>query len=166
MMHQRMLGEFLLRDQLHEAEAARVVVGNRGAVLHVKDDVIVCGASGPVLCVNRSALAVDREAAGHAEMHQQHVAARQAGQKVFAAALQTQNLAAAQTLGEIIGQGETQVGPMLLDAGKGMPFKGRQQAAADDLDLGKLRHWGASVSLGAWAREHSAEARASLLSRA
>ena len=36
-----MLGEILLGDQQHEAEAARIVVGDGAAALHVEDDMVV-----------------------------------------------------------------------------------------------------------------------------
>src|ERR671923_232117 len=46
-MHERMLGELGLGDKQHEAEAARVVVGDDRAVLHVKHYVVmfrvICG---------------------------------------------------------------------------------------------------------------------------
>jgi hypothetical protein len=63
------------RPEIHEAEAARVVEGDGRPALHLEDDVVVLVA-GAGFVVELARLlscfwAFDREAAGHAEVHDQ-----------------------------------------------------------------------------------------------
>ena len=75
------------RHEVHQAEAARVVVGDAGAVREVEDDVVV-GALAAGSAWNspgtrvRAALR-DEEAPAHAEMHDQHLAGREVGEEIF-----------------------------------------------------------------------------------
>ena len=74
----RIARQRVARDQLHVAETARIVEGDDRAVRHVEDDVVVrrelaarvMEFAGPLLV----AAVQHAERAGHAEMHQQHLA--------------------------------------------------------------------------------------------
>ena len=80
------LVELGARDQLHRAEAARIVEGHRLAVRHVKHHVVVRGALRALVIVDAGlGVLADAERARHAEMHDQHVAGRQIGQQIFRA---------------------------------------------------------------------------------
>jgi len=77
-----------------------------------------------------------RETAGHAEVHEQNFAARQVGEQILSPPLQPLDLAAAQARREVFGQGEPEVGPVLLNAGKHLALKRRLQAAPNNFDFG------------------------------
>jgi hypothetical protein len=56
-------------------------------------------------------------------------------EQILAAALQPLDLAALQPRREALGQGESEVGPMLLDAREYLALKGRLQAAPNGFDF-------------------------------
>ena len=76
------------------------------------------------------------ERAGHAEMHQQHLARRQIREQIFGAAAEPADGVAFDALDEILRQRPTQVAAPRLDFSEARTFHDRRQAAADGFDLG------------------------------
>src|SRR5205085_6518215 len=75
-------------DEVHESEAANVVVGDAKAVRQVEDDMVM-GLALAAVQLERARLAQfpvrrrHQEAPAHAEMHDQDLAGGQIGQKIF-----------------------------------------------------------------------------------
>ena len=106
------------RHQIHEAEAAHVVVDDARAIAHVEDDVVMRRVA---LGWRRrqsvtAACFVDAKPAAHTEMHDQDLAIVQAGRHIFGAALEGLDARALQPLDEALRQRKPQIRPPLLDA--------------------------------------------------
>ncbi len=138
--------ELRARDQIHEAEAAGVVVGHRGAGAHRHHHVVVLGRALGALEVEiprRQVAAVGQghvEAAAHAEMHDQRLAGIERGGEVLRPAREARDGPALEAGGEALGEGEAQVGPAQGDAAEARADQGGRQSPPHGLDLGKLRH--------------------------
>lgn len=137
-------------DQIHEAEAAVIGIDDTRAVLHIKNDVIMPAEAGAVARRGMMELAgrqpaarrrMDREAARHAEMDQQHLFAFEAGENVFRPAVEPLDTPPGQPLGETLRQGITQVGPALGRQPDTAALKRGRKAAADGFDFGQFGHF-------------------------
>jgi hypothetical protein len=136
------------REEVHEAEPARVIIGDARAVREREDDVVVrpfrARPGGIELAGFRGHPATIRheEAAGHAEVHDQDLAGGEVGEEVFGAASQRQDPLPREPLCEIRGKRIAQVRPAQFDAFEQGSRHHGFQATADGLDLGKLGHRG------------------------
>ena len=106
---------------------------------------MVVGASAAMLVVElarASSVAPfgDQEAAGHAEMHDEHLAGREVGEEVFGPAAERRDRLALEALREALREGEAQVRPALLDLVDAGADHGGLEAAADGFDFGKFGH--------------------------
>ncbi len=128
------------RDEQHEAEAARVVVGDAGAVFHMEDDVIVDRA--PVAGMMEAAgdLPLDAERAAHAEMHDERLVPVEIGQQIFGPPPQGENASACEPRGEVLREGEAQIRAPLLDAQESRALERGREAPPHSLDLGQFGH--------------------------
>ena len=144
LLHQRVVGELGARHQQHEAEAARIVEGDAGAGRHVKHDVVVRPVvRARMVEVARRLVALPLghpERAGHAEMHQQHVAGGEVGEQVFRPPPEPGDAAPLQPLDELPGQRPAQVGAARLDPHEARALHHGLQPAPDGLDFGQLGH--------------------------
>jgi hypothetical protein len=74
-------------NELHRAEAARIVEGDDGAGRHVKHHVVVGDVLGALVIIGAgrvlALLGEHVKRARHAQMHDQHVAGRQIGEQIF-----------------------------------------------------------------------------------
>ena len=140
----RMLVELGARDQLHVAEAARIVERHHRAVRHVEHHVVVRGklAALVVEVARRRGVALVQhvERARHAEMHQQHLAGRDIRQQVFGAPADAADGLALEPVGEVLRKRKAQVRPARLDAHEARALHHGLQAAAHGFDFGKLGH--------------------------
>ena len=128
-------------NQLHRAEAARIVEGHRGAVRHVKHHMVVRGALGVLVIIDaRLGVRADAERARHAEMHHQHLARRQIGQQIFRPPAEALDRLPGQALFEVLGNRPAQAAVAHLDLGQARAFHGGRQAAPHGLDFGELGH--------------------------
>ena len=144
---QRMLIEPALADQIHIAEAARIRVADRGAVAHVKHDMLMrrCGRRLVVEAPRLECLsigAVDAEAAGHAEMHHQHLAVVEPGEQVLRPSVERLDLPPGEPLGEIDGERKAQILAPLLDAREAIADQHRLKAHPHGFNLRKFGHSG------------------------
>ena len=134
--------QFGTRAEVHQAETARIVEDDADARGHVKDDVVVSLALGGRMIVargiRRAALSLDAEGAGHAEMHDQHHAVVEIGEKVFRPPGKRDDPPAGQPPGEAGRKGNAQVGPALLHLEDGRALHDGGKAPADRLDFRQL----------------------------
>ena len=132
------------RDDLHVAEAARIVESHGRAGRHVKHHMIVRAVlAARMMELARRGLAVvleHAERAGHAEMHQQHVARGQVRQQIFGAAAEP-------------GHG------LPLQPGDKILLKRKAQVLAPGFDLDEMRRL-PSRAAGRGARSRLREVRA------
>ena len=143
-VQKRLRIELAALDDFHRAEAARVVEGDDGAGGHMKHDVIVRLMFGAFVIVATDGVFVGPVArvaknvkrAGHAEMHQQHVAGRKIGQQIFRPPAQAGHRLAVQALREILRQRPAQIAAVNLDFGEARAFHRGFQTAAHRLDFG------------------------------
>ena len=144
-----MRSEFGLRYEQHEAEAARIVVCNDCTVLHVKHNVIVLGAGSrregrvakrPAPRLVFSGLAMDREPASHAEVHEEHFTAGQMCHQILGPPLQAFNTLTAETPGKALWKVKAKVGAPLLHMRKSGICEHRLQASPHNLHFGQLGH--------------------------
>jgi len=137
-------------DQIHEAEAAVIGIDDAGAILHVEDDVVMRAEAGAIARRGMMELAgrqpaarrrMDREAARHAEMDQQHLLAFEAGENVFCAAVEPFDTPPGQSRGEALGQRVAQVETALDGQPDTAALKRGRKAAADGFDFGQFGHF-------------------------
>jgi hypothetical protein len=83
---------------------------------------------------------VDREAAGHAEMHDENLAIVEPRQEIFRAPVESLDRPSLEPLGEVLRQRKAQVFPALLDARERIADQDRLKALPHGFDLWKLRH--------------------------
>ena len=115
---QRLVVELGARHELHRAEAARIVEGDGRAGRHVKHDVVVRDVLFALVIIAAELLVVflkDMKRAGHAEMHDQHVAGRQIGEQIFGAPADAGDGLALEPLREILRQRPAQIAAANLD---------------------------------------------------
>ena len=131
-------------DEVHVAEAARVVEGDQRAGLGLEHDMGVLRIRRlrevEVARPSRRACAGDLEAAAHAQVHHQGLAAVERRQQVLRAPFQSLDARAGQPLDETLGQRKAQVRAARLDAGQPRAGQDGLKAPAHGLDLGKLGH--------------------------
>jgi hypothetical protein len=131
-------------DELHHAEATRVVEGNARARRHVEHDVVVGGVLGALVVVAaRHALAApgrDAKRPRHAEMHHQHVAGRQVRKQIFGAPSEALDRLAFEPGGEILRQRPAQVAAVRDDLGEARALHHRRESAAHRFDFGQFGH--------------------------
>ena len=144
-VEQRLGIELCARHDLHRAEAARIVEGHDRARRHVKDHVIVGRMlrafvidSGRAPCRRPSAKHVKR--AGHAEMHEQHIAGREIGEQIFRPSAEAGHGLALEAWRKILRQRPAQIAAVNLDLGEARALHRRLEAAAHRLDFGKFGH--------------------------
>ncbi len=82
----------------------------------------------------------DMKRAGHAEMHDQHIARRQIGEQVFGAPADAGDGLARKPARKILRQRPAQIAAPDLDLDEALAFHGRLEASAHGLDFGKFRH--------------------------
>ena len=121
------------RNQVHEAEAARVAVDEVLRVVGLDDQVVValrlgCGA------------VTQHHPPGHAEMGEPCLAVVQFREDVFRAPREAQNAPALQPRREPLRQGKAQLRPALLDALEPPARKRRRQPPHHRLDFRQFRH--------------------------
>jgi hypothetical protein len=88
----------------------------------------------------RTICAIDAEAAGHAEMHHEHLAVIEFGQEIFCAPVERLDPSPSQPPREILRQGKAQVRAPLLDIRETIADEDRLKSAPDRLDLRQLGH--------------------------
>ena len=81
-----------------------------------------------------------REAAGHAEVHEQDIAPRQVRQQVLGPPLQPLDLPSAHARGKIRRQRKAQVLAVLVELGDALALEHGQKPAPHGLDFGQLGH--------------------------
>ena len=106
---ERMRVEFALRDQIHVAEAARIVELEPRALLRLDHDVRVRGIGrfGVVEIAGLILRAEDRPAPGHAEMRDPDIAVVEMRQQIFRAPLQRIDAPPAQPRREALRETES-----------------------------------------------------------
>ena len=142
----------LSRDQLHIAEAARVVEGDGDARLGPQDHVGMFGiiARGVDKAARRCVL--HQKTPGHAEVTDQGLSRVEPRTQVFGAAVQLRDRGAGQPGGEPLGQGKAQVRPALLHRRQACAHQMRREAPPHRLDLRKFRHGRKMVTRSAGAQ--------------
>ena len=123
-------------DEQHEAETARVVIGDAGAVLHVEDDMIMRGALVARMVEKPRQRPVHPKGAAHAQMHDERLPGLEVRQQILRAPTQAEHAAARQSGGEIWREGKAQIGPPLLDPQDARAGKRREQPPPNGFDLG------------------------------
>ena len=119
-------------NEIHEPEAARVAVADGGAVGEMEYDVLVFRRR-LLLILEIAELErfpvrlIDAEAAGHAEMHHQHLAVVEPGKQIFGAPVERVDRSPAQALREVLRQRKAQVMAPLLDARKAVADQDRRK---------------------------------------
>ncbi len=140
---QRLGVEPVTRDELHRSEPARIVKGYARAGRHMEDDVIVGDVLAPlvIIAADRFVRFVkDMKRAGHAEMHDQHVAGRQIGKQIFGAPTETGHRRAFEPPRKILRQRPAQIAAVDVDPDEAFSLHGRFEAAAHRLDFGQFGH--------------------------
>ncbi len=84
--------------------------------------------------------AVDEEASGHAEMHDQHLAIVEPHQQVFCPPVERLDLTPREPLAEMLGQRHAQVRSSLLHARERLADENRLKSPPHSFDLWQLRH--------------------------
>ena len=138
--------EAIRGDEVHEAEAARVVIGHRGAVRHRHDDVVVlrCAQRPVEVEIPRRQVGAVRhrhiEAPAHPEMHDQGLAGIEPGGEVLGPPCQIDDGCSREALGEALREGEAQVRAPQDHAGETGADHGGTKPAADGFDFGQFGH--------------------------
>ena len=108
-----------VRHHHHEAEAARVVVDDARAVGEVQHHVIVhrigTGIVGVLAGRLARAVSQNREAARHAEMHDEVFATRQRRDQVFGATIKRDDFLTGEPFAEFLGQRKPEIRPARLE---------------------------------------------------
>ena len=131
------------RNEIHEAEAPRIVVGDDPAVIQMQDDVVVPGILGALEMEgarSRRLRGLDAERAGHSEMREQRCPVVELEQKIFGAPRQPDDPPSRQALPEAGRKWKTNVPPPHLDAFDAGAGHRRLEAAPNGFDLGQFRH--------------------------
>src|SRR5262249_34952509 len=123
----------LARDEIHEPEPARVAVAHGGAVGEMEHDMLVLRRRLPLIfefakLERLSVRLIDAEAAGHAEMHHQHLAVVEPRQQILGAPGERIALSPLQALSEALRQWKAQVMAPLLHASKAVADQDRRKA--------------------------------------
>jgi hypothetical protein len=84
--------------------------------------------------------AVDAEAAGHAEMHHQHLAVVEPRQEIFGAAVERFDSSPGKPLRKVLRQRKAQVPTPLLDAHETIADQNGRQSKANGLNFRELGH--------------------------
>src|SRR5262245_31154991 len=141
---QRLAVEFGARNELHHAEAARIVEGDAHARRHVEHDVIVSGVLRAVVVVaTRGRLAAPPRHAKrtrHSEMHHQHLVGGKIGEEILGAPAEPLDCFAFEPGHEILGQRPAQIAAVGDDFVKARALHHRPKAAAHSLDFGQFGH--------------------------
>ena len=108
-----MCREITARDDVHEAEAARIVVDDARARLEMERDVVVRGVLRPVVVKNawgRSARRrLDAERSAHAEVHDKDIAAVEVREQIFCATTKRDDGSAFKSPVKVRREGKPQV---------------------------------------------------------
>ena len=132
-------------NEIHEPEAARVAVADGSAVGEMEHDVLVLRRR-LLLILEIAELErfpvrlIDAEAAGHAEMHHQHLAVVEPGEQIFGAPVERVDRSPAQALREVLRQRKAQVIAPLLDARKAVADQDRRKPQSHRLHLRQFGH--------------------------
>jgi hypothetical protein len=134
-----------LPDQIHVTEAARIRVADRSPVAHVKHDMLMGGRDRRVFVklpgFNVLAIGpVDAEAAGHAEMHYQHLAVIEPSQQIFGPAVESLDRPPGKPLGEIYRQRKAQIFAALLNGCEAIADQDRRKAHPHGFNLREFGH--------------------------
>ena len=130
------------RHEVDQAEAAGVVEGEAGAVVEVEDDVVVLFGRRVRVVEDADRGAGDEDAAGHAEVDDQRLAAVEVGEEILGAAAQRGDPGAGEAGGEPRRERAAEVGAADVGVDDDAAGQDGLEAAADGLDLGKLGHGG------------------------
>ena len=130
----------LVGEQIHEAEAAWVVVGDRGAVREMEDDMIVRRVlrARMMECARRRR--VDAKRSRHAQVHDEHARVVEIRDEIFRPSRQGFHPPPFETAREILRKGKAEIGAALLDADETPAAHGWFEAPAHGFDFGQLRH--------------------------
>ena len=136
------------RHEVHEAEAARIVIGDGGAVRHRHHHMVVLGVAERSFEIEISGRDVTTirqghvEAPAHAEMQDQRLSRVETGGEVFRPSRQIGHRSAFEPLGEALGEGKPQVRPAQGHAGESCTHHGGGKPATDGFDFGQFWHGG------------------------
>src|SRR4029077_4065350 len=83
---------------------------------------------------------LDGETAGHAEMHDESLAARELGEEIFGAPRERVHRHTFEAFRKTGRKGKAQILAAQLDAREAHTFQDRREPAPDGFALGKLRH--------------------------
>ena len=149
------------RHEVHETEAAGVIVGHPRAVGEVENNMIVRSGRQEGGCLffpgshyaaasrilvkfagphSLAAGHFHQKTSAHAQMHDQHITIVEISQNIFGAARQRLDAPPGEPGGKAVGKWKAQVGPALLNAGQRCPFHGGGKAALDRLHFRQFRH--------------------------
>ena len=126
------------RPEVDGAEAAGVVQRDPGAAVEVEDQVVVLLGRRVRVVEGADLGAGDQDAAGHAEVDDQRLAAVEGGEQVLRAAAERLDPRALQPLGQPVGERPAQVGAAHVGAGDDVADEHGLEAPAHGLDLGQL----------------------------
>ena len=146
-------------DDVHQAEAAGIGVDDAGAVIEQEGHVIVARRFGGrtrrgelvITLAQRhwpAGWRVDGEAAAHAEMHEEAVAAVEPDQEVLCPPSDRVDAAAGKPAGEAPGKGNAQILPVQPDLLDPTAKHGGFEAPPHGFNLGQLRHGAVMAGLG------------------
>src|SRR5262245_7076453 len=142
-----MRGQRFAGDEIHEPETTRVAVAHGRSVGEMEHDVLVLRLRSLLILKlaelkRLSVCLIDAEAAGHAEMHHQHLAVVEPRQQILGSPVERIDLSALQALSEVLRQRKAQVLAPLLHAGKAVTDQDPRKASSHRLDLRQFGHAG------------------------
>ena len=115
----------------------------------MEDDMVMRSALAPRVVIGagdrRLAVGFDPEGAGHAEMHDEHLAAVEIGEQIFGPPAEADNTVALQPLREIRREGGAQVRPPDIDLLDAHALHDGGKAEAYGFDFGKFGHPAPSI---------------------
>ena len=153
------------RHQIHEAEAAWIVVDDAAPIRESEDHMIVGAESRPGMMEDAGTMGairrLDPERPGHAEVHDEDGAVVEMGTEIFRAPVEGLDPAPFEPLDETLGKRKPQVRPALLDLLDRRADEDGRETATDGLDLWQFRQ--TSSLVGGWTRHIGCPVRRSHL---
>jgi len=108
--------------------------------LHFEDDMVVLLGGRGLVMELAGPLALNRETAGHAEVHDESFAARKLAHEIFRPAAQTLHPGAFDALVKVLRERETQVFPARVNVQDAFTFHRWGKSATNSLDFGQFWH--------------------------